>query len=292
MRSSVVIPTFNRASLLPAVLSAVFDQDYDGDYEMVVVDDGSTDATPSVLAELAERAPGRIRVIRQENSGPARARNRGAQEARGAFLAFLDDDCVAEPSWLRLLEAALTASGAAAVAGAVVNREVDWVGRYINREAVIAHVVSADGSVEGLITGNCGIPAALFRELGGFDETIRVAGGEDTELGLRLRATGHRIAHALDARVHHESRVGLASYLRMIFRHGRGRRRLGERFPDYRLSLPGLRLVWLAWPLRTWMARDFARYRRAGVAGAEAARYIGLRYLENLVRVAGYLRGT
>lgn len=292
MRASVVLPTYNRSALLPAVLSALLDQDCDGDYEVVVVDDGSTDRTPIVLEEIAQRSPGRIRVFRQENSGPARARNRGAQEARGAFLAFLDDDCVAERSWLRRLEAAFTESRAGAVAGAVVNREVEWVGRYINREGVIAHVVSAEGWVEGLITGNCGISASLFRELGGFDETIRVAGGEDTDLGLRLRARGHRIALAADARVHHESHVGLGNYLRMIFRHGRGRRRLGERFPAYRLAVPYLRLVWLAWPLRTWMARDFTRYRRAGVAAPEAARYIGLRYLENLVRVAGYLRGT
>jgi GT2 family glycosyltransferase len=291
LRASVVVPTFNRAPLLPAVLSALFDQDH-GDFEVVVVDDGSTDGTASVLEELSRRTPGRLRFFRQENSGPARARNRGALEARGGFLAFLDDDCMAERSWLARLGAALEKSGADAVAGAVVNKEIDWVGRYINREAVIAHVVSADGSVEGLITGNCGIRASLFRELGGFDETIRVAGGEDTEFGLRLRAGGHRIALASDARVHHESRVGLASYLRMIFRHGRGRRRLGEQFPAFRLRVPWLRLVWLAWPLREWMARDFTRYRRAGVTASEAARYIGLRYLENLVRVAGYIRGT
>jgi hypothetical protein len=88
------------------------------------------------------------------------------------------------------------------------------------------------------------------------------------------------------------SQVALAGYLRMIFRHGRGRRRLGERFPAYRLKFPYLRLLWLAWPIRTWMLRDYLRYRRAGVRAIEAERYVFLRYLENLARVVGYIRGT
>jgi GT2 family glycosyltransferase len=131
-----------------------------------------------------------------------------------------------------------------------------------------------------------------FRGLGGFDEAIRVAGGEDTEFSLRLRAAGLRIALAPDARVSHESRVDFGAYLRMIYRHGRGRRRLGERFQVYRLGTPHLRLLWLAWPCRTWIVRDYIRYRSVGVPRTEALRYLVLRYLENIVRMAGYIRGS
>jgi GT2 family glycosyltransferase len=178
------------------------------------------------------------------------------------------------------------------VAGAVINREDDWVGRYIKQESVIGHVLSEDGSVTEFITANVGVRAHVFREMGGFDEAIRVAGGEDTEFSLRLRAAGHQIVYAPDARVLHESRVGLSSYLRMIFRHGRGRRRLGERFPAYRLRFPHLRLLWLAWPLRPWVLKDFLRYRSAAIPATDALRYVLLRYLQNLARVAGYIRGT
>lgn len=290
--ASIVVPTFNRAALLPRVLAALLDQDFGSDYEILVVDDGSADATPQVLKEWAHRNPGRLRAFRQANAGPARARNHGAEEARGPLLVFIDDDCVAERSWLRELKQSIDAAGAAAVAGTVVNSDEGWVGRYINRESVIDHVVSADGSVLELITGNVAVKTEVFRRLGGFDEAIRVAGGEDTEFSVRLRDSGLRIARAPQARVYHDSQVGLRQYLQMIHRHGRGRRRLGERFSKYRLSLPRLRLVWLAWPVRSWLLRDYRRYRRAGVSRREVARYLLLRYLENLSRVAGYIRGT
>jgi GT2 family glycosyltransferase len=268
------------------------EQDYDSTYEVLVVDDGSRDATPSLLEEWARRYPSRLRVFRQGNAGPARARNRGALEAAGVFLAFIDDDCVAENSWLRRLQCALEETGAAAAGGGVVNREDTWVGRYINREHVIDHVTSPDGTVKELITCNAGVRADIFRRLGGFDEAIRVAGGEDTEFSLRLRAAGLRIVSAPAARVHHDSRMDLSGYLRMIYRHGRGRRRLGEQFPAYSLELPYLRLVWLTWPLRPWIRRDYFRYRHDAVPASEALRYIILRYLENIVRVAGYIRGS
>jgi glycosyltransferase involved in cell wall biosynthesis len=84
---SVIIPVYNRSSFLDATLESVWRQTC-ADYEVVVVDDGSTDDTPSYLAELGDR----VTVIRQENAGPGVARNNGAAHARGTYLAFLDSD--------------------------------------------------------------------------------------------------------------------------------------------------------------------------------------------------------
>jgi GT2 family glycosyltransferase len=268
------------------------EQDYDGHYEVLVVDDGSCDATPRVLEQWARRHPSRLRAFRQDNAGPARARNRGALEAGGLFLAFIDDDCLAEQSWLRRLHRALEETGAAAVGGGVVNRDDTWVGRYINREHVIDHVALPGGTVKELITCNAGVRADIFSGLGGFDEAIRVAGGEDTEFSLRLHAAGLRIVSAPAARVHHDAQADLSGYLSMIYRHGRGRRRLGQRFPAYSLDVPYLRLIWLTWPFRSWIRRDYLRYRHEAVPTSEAIRYVILRYLENIVRVAGYIRGS
>lgn len=86
-RVSVIIPTYNRASLLPRALESVFNQTF-RDFELIVVDDGSTDATPDVL----KRFNGKIKYIRQENQGTAAARNRGIQESQGEYIAFLDSD--------------------------------------------------------------------------------------------------------------------------------------------------------------------------------------------------------
>ena len=85
MLFSVVIPTHNRAGLLAETLETVFAQE-ERDFEILVVDDGSTDETPEVLKRYA----GRIEVLRQENRGPAAARNLGIERARGHYVAFLD----------------------------------------------------------------------------------------------------------------------------------------------------------------------------------------------------------
>ena len=84
---SVIVPTYNRARLLRDALSSVMTQTH-GDYEIVVVDDGSSDETPAIVEELGDR----VRFLRQPQQGPGAARNRGAAQARGRYLAFLDSD--------------------------------------------------------------------------------------------------------------------------------------------------------------------------------------------------------
>jgi len=96
---SVIIPTYNRADLIPEALDSVFAQTYH-DFEIIVVDDGSTDNTAEILRPLAEQ--GRLKYIRQNNQGASAARNRGIAEARGNFIAFLDSDDLFEPLKLDL----------------------------------------------------------------------------------------------------------------------------------------------------------------------------------------------
>ena len=84
---SVIVPCFNRATLLPRALESIFAQTFK-DYEVIVVDDGSTDDTPQVMKQYN----GRVQYIRKENGGSASARNRGIEEAKGEYIAFLDSD--------------------------------------------------------------------------------------------------------------------------------------------------------------------------------------------------------
>jgi glycosyltransferase involved in cell wall biosynthesis len=85
---TAAITTYNRARFLPGALESVFTQTYDGDVDVLVVDDGSTDETPDLLAGYGDR----IRVVRQENGGRSAARNTAVREARGPYLSFLDSD--------------------------------------------------------------------------------------------------------------------------------------------------------------------------------------------------------
>lgn len=98
---SVVTPTYNQPELLRETLAAVFQQSYEH-FEVVVVDDGSTDDTPHVLQRLQEEHGQRLRVIRQENKGIGAARNRGIDEARGEFIALLDHDDLWMPTKLEV----------------------------------------------------------------------------------------------------------------------------------------------------------------------------------------------
>ena len=292
LSATIIVPTFNRAGILGECLESLVSQEYGSDFEVIVVDDGSRDETPTLLEEWTARHPTRLRTFRQQNSGPARARNRGAREAYGRFLAFTDDDCIAEPSWLASLVRTIKGNQGGVAAGVIVNRESTWVSRYIVKEAVIDQHLGEDGNVRELVTANFGIRADVFHHAGGFDEQIKVAGGEDTEFGLRLQSLGYRIAYASTARVCHRSHLTLGDYVRMIYRHGRGRRRLAECFPAYRMGWPYLRFLWNACPARAWMVRDYQRYRDMNVSGIESVQYVMLRYVENLVRVAGYIRGN
>ena len=84
---SVIIPTFNRAKVIKRAVNSVFEQTFQ-DFECIVVDDGSTDETESVLNEFANK----IKVIKTENRGVSAARNIGTSQAKGTFIAFLDSD--------------------------------------------------------------------------------------------------------------------------------------------------------------------------------------------------------
>jgi len=108
---SVVICTYNRAPVLPRAIETVLTQDFD-DFELVVVDDGSTDGTAEVVGSLADP---RVRYVRQENAGLGAARNTGVANAEGRYVVFLDDDDLALPGWLAGLHAAALGDDCAVV---------------------------------------------------------------------------------------------------------------------------------------------------------------------------------
>src|SRR5262249_8955580 len=110
-RVSVVVCTYNGGRTLEQCLHSLLALDYP-DYEVIVVDDGSTDATPAILARFST-----VRIIRQPNRGLSVARNVGLRAATGAVIAYTDSDCFARPAWLSLLVEQLQRTGAAAVGG-------------------------------------------------------------------------------------------------------------------------------------------------------------------------------
>jgi len=117
---SVAICTRNRAALLPGTVRAVLEQDYPKDrYEVLVVDNGSTDDTASVAARLGEEATVPFRVVVEPQLGVSAARNRAAREAALDFVAYVDDDTIPGPNWLKALNETIEEHGALVVGGRV-----------------------------------------------------------------------------------------------------------------------------------------------------------------------------
>jgi glycosyltransferase involved in cell wall biosynthesis len=199
---SVVVATYQRAALLPRLVAALEAQTLGPDaFEVVFVDDGSSDGTPEVLAGLARGSALRIEVLGDGiNRRQAAARNLGWSRARAPVVAFTDDDCVPAPDWL---ERGLEAMGDATERGRVV------VGRTVPDPAQehLAGPFSRSITVADATyfeTCNVFYRRADLEAVGGFDEAFRSHGGEDTDLGWRIRKRGAEALFEPRALVHHD----------------------------------------------------------------------------------------
>jgi glycosyltransferase involved in cell wall biosynthesis len=196
--ASVVVATHERAHLLPRLLGALEAQVGAGPFEVIVVDDASDDGTWRTLQALVRDARIPLRPFRLErNSGPATARNAGWRAARAPLVAFTDDDCVPQPTWLSALTAAL--GEADLVQGRTLPdpAQLGNTGPFSRTQEVTAE----NGFYQ---TCNIGYRRALLVSLDGFDDRLHT--GEDTELAWRARATGARSVFEPAALVHHDIR--------------------------------------------------------------------------------------
>jgi glycosyltransferase involved in cell wall biosynthesis len=226
MRFSIVIPTFNRIQTLQQTLEALARQTHD-DFEVIVVDDGSTDHT----AEMVTREFPSVRLIRQPNLGPAAARNRGIQAANGESVAFTDDDCVPPPDWLaRLADGYARYPHVAGVGGyleapdsvlrANILAEYERsIGRdeYGARESEV--LASFECPAGG--TNNMSYRRAILIQAGGFDETFPHAAGEDADLKWRVCRTGAQLLY-LPMPVTHLQPYTWSHFRRQQINRGRG----------------------------------------------------------------------
>ncbi|HEY65973.1 MAG TPA: glycosyltransferase [Caldilineae bacterium] len=221
MRISVIIPTYNRKDLLRRCLAAATSQDYPN-YEVIVVDDGSTDGTE----EMVRREFPQVRYLRQEtNRGPAAARNRGIREATGEIIAFTDDDCVPPPNWLSRHLQHYTDPDIGAVGGPQVPPSPNLydkleIAHYPEEYAGPIQRIERLTGWEGLAASNMSVRQEVFERVGKFDEAFLT--GADPEFVRRAVRAGYAIVRDPTLQVTHLKVHTLASYLRMRFRRGCG----------------------------------------------------------------------
>jgi GT2 family glycosyltransferase len=242
---SVVIPAFERVNALEGCLHALAAQTLPRSrFEVIVSDDGSRvplrDALESVLQALADRLT--VRVIRQDNGGPATARNRGAGAAIGRYLAFTDDDCRPQPDWLERLLRHFEVRPDVLVGGGL--RTTEGSDRYARAtQAIMDFVYAEQARRDGprvFSTSNLALPASGFKALRGFSSTFKRAAGEDYDLCARWYGSGGEIAYAPDAVVAHDHALTLGAYWLQHFTYGRGLLQVRQRLRRTRLSMrPG-----------------------------------------------------
>jgi GT2 family glycosyltransferase len=213
-RVSVVVCTFNGGRTLEQCLRSLLALDYP-DYEVIVVDDGSTDDTASILSRFSS-----VQVITQSNRGLSVARNVGLRAATGPIIAYTDSDCFAESQWLTQMVYQLQCTGAAAVGGPNLTPEDGWLASCVAASpGQPSHVLESDQVAEHIPGCNMAFRREALEAINGFDPRYRAA-GDDVDVCWRLQQAGFWITFAPGAFVWHHRRQTLRAYLRQQVGYG------------------------------------------------------------------------
>jgi len=225
-RVSVVVCTYNGSRTIRECLNGLRELHYP-DFEVIVVNDGSTDATPAIASEFD------VRLISTENRGLSSARNTGWREATGEIVAYIDDDAYPDPDWLTHLAATFLRTADAGVGGPNISPPGDGP---IAKCVALApgnpvHVMLTDREAEHIPGCNMAFRRAALAAIGGFDEQFRVA-GDDVDVCWALRERGWTLGFSPAAVVWHHRRNSLRAYWKQQVGYGRAEGLLERKWPE------------------------------------------------------------
>jgi glycosyltransferase involved in cell wall biosynthesis len=234
LSASVIIPVYNAQDLIPNLLEALAAQSRPA-HEILLVDDGSKDGTVEVAREWGDRRTDvPLRILQQENSGPAAARNFGAREATGDLLFFIDGDCIPETDWLEKMMEPFGDERLVGVQGAYRCKQTEIVARFCQLEIEDRYLrMNREETIDFIGTYAAGYRREVFLENGLFDDRYPMASGEDADFSFRLAGKGLRMVFQPEAIVYHRHPTSLFKYLKqkywraywrnLIYRRHRGR---------------------------------------------------------------------
>ncbi|MDT8304698.1 MAG: sugar transferase [Anaerolineae bacterium] len=223
---SVVVPAHNAASTIGACIRALEQQTLERScYEVIVVDDGSTDDT----ARIAEA--GGAQVLQQQHKKAAAARNTGARHARGEIICFTDADCEPVPDWLATLSGALRDPTVAGAKGTYATRQRSLVARFVQLEYEDKYdLLRMQETIDFIDTYSAAYRRDVLLANDGFDENFRYV--EDQELSFRLAARGYKMVFQPAAVVYHRHSATPVAYLHKKFMIGYWKAQVVRRFPE------------------------------------------------------------
>ncbi len=226
MKCSLIVPAYNAERTIATCLESALRQSLDrGEYEIIVVDDGSTDKTPEIVRGYP------VMLVRQQNGGPASARNRGAGEARGKVLVFTDSDCELDFDFLKNIISTFESDPEiCGVQGSYRTKQKQFMAQFVQAEVETRYKKMArDEYIDFIGTYAAAYRKDVFQRYGGFDTGFPSASGEDTEFSYRLHKNGHKMRFRPDTFVYHQHPTELKHYLKTKFYRGYWRVRLYRR---------------------------------------------------------------
>ena len=219
MSVTVIVPVYNADPTVGSTLEALETQDHPP-FEIIVVDDGSTDRTSTIARGFAESSRHNVTILEQENKGPAVARNRGVEATDADIVVFLDADCVPPPGWLTALTTAVEGGVVGVSCGYTTHNPEHLVARFVGYEIDRRHERSLGREVDTLATYATAYRRDAFMAAGGFSTDFRAASGEDFDLAFTLNQKGGQLLFSDATRVGHHHPDDLATYLRQQFHRG------------------------------------------------------------------------
>ena len=219
---TLVVPALGRPELTKRLLDSL--KETNAQYPIILVDDGTQ---PPLAKQLPEYPTLHLTYIENQRSvGPATARNIGIWNSHTPFVAFTDNDVAVTQDWVpklywHLLNAPADVAG---VGGQVIDDGLNLVGQYSTRLCLLNPYMYKN-RVLYLVTANCLFRRDALIEIGGFDESFKLPGGEDPELSFRLLRAGYRLEYEPAAQVIHHYTSSWLGFYRMFFRYGSGCRK-------------------------------------------------------------------
>ena len=221
---SIIIPTYARPQELVICLESLIHLGYPPDgFEVIIIDDGSPNPLDDVVSPFQAQLT--IQLIRQENSGPASARNLGAHHARGDFLIFIDDDCQIHPNSLNILASYFQVHPEALLGGYTINKLSDNIYSTASQlllDYLYSYYNSDCDKPSFFTSNNIALSKEKFYQIGGFDTSFPLAAAEDREFCDRWLYKGSKMIYIPEVIVYHSHKLTLRTFCKQHFNYGRG----------------------------------------------------------------------
>lgn len=223
---SIIVPTFNRCGELKELLESFNNQSIDKNlFEVIIVDDGSTDDTESFINNFSANVDFKIRLLKQEHKGPGEARNLGMENALGEYFIFIDSDCIADKDWLLACKHEVEKNKPAAFGGpdkvlssfSPLQKAIDYsMTSFITTGGIRGHSRKKISKYYPR-SFNMGVRADIVDRIGGMN---KLRHGQDIEFSNRIISTGEKISRIENAVVYHKRRMSIKKFFKQVFNWG------------------------------------------------------------------------